>query len=80
MGLPEYAFSDDYVLTSDDLTAELLDGFEQHCARTERSMLADAFAPRPSRGPAPRKSPYDESGQYSDEAVFRDALSQTERN
>ncbi len=43
MGLPQYKYGDDYVLTPEDLTPEVMTAFERHCRATERDMLPMLF-------------------------------------
>jgi hypothetical protein len=74
MALPEYAFSDDDVLTPDDLTPEVMEAFDRHCAGTEGSVFSGAFTSRDPRALVRTKSPYDEAGDYTDAALFRDAF------
>jgi hypothetical protein len=46
MALPEHSFHDDYILTPEDLTPELMIDFARHCAATENDLLKDVLRER----------------------------------
>jgi hypothetical protein len=46
MALPENGFHDDYILTPEDLTPEVMIDFARYCAATENGMLKDVFRER----------------------------------
>jgi hypothetical protein len=43
MALPEYAFSDDFILTPEDLTPDALDVFHRHCNSSTGGTLMSAL-------------------------------------